>query len=45
MKENSFPGKREQKAAAEAVSDPDGDDETQLRTTSQRYVSPMRRDW
>jgi len=29
MKENPFPGKREQKAAAEAVSDPEGDDETQ----------------
>jgi len=29
MKENPFPGKREQKAAAEAVSGPEGDDETQ----------------
>jgi len=28
MKENPFSGKREQKAAAEAISDPEGDDET-----------------
>jgi len=44
MKENSFPGKWEQKAAAEAISDPEGDDETQLRTTSHRHVSTMRWD-
>jgi len=44
MKENPFLGKREQTAAAEAVSDPEGDDETQLRTTSHRRVSTMRLD-
>jgi len=44
MKENPFPVKREQKAAAEAVSVPEGDDETQHRTTSHGHVSTMRRD-
>jgi len=40
--ENPFPGKREQKAATVAVSDPKGDNETQLRTTSHRYVGLLR---